>query len=211
MPQHIPADGCRSFAQGRGGPVPGETAAMVVPEGHDAGLAADAGHPPFTAEFEGETPRNSGPPIYHPAGFRSTFGTDARRRRIIAASQSALDALTRHGLVWHFVLVGGSFIRPAGHPAGLDGLIVHSLGTDDIAATDRIVRGIPALMRRYADIDFRFCPVDIDPVVLIKRLLFFADLFGFDKETENPWRGSVMVIPHRQEPDAAGGAGACAI
>ncbi len=174
--------------------------------------AAAGGYPPFTAPFRRETPLNSAPYIFPFADFRTTFGTNARRRRIIADAEAALDALRRHGLMWHLLIVGGSFIRDEDRPSDLDALVVYALDPAMAADAAPVIAGIPPILRCHPHVDFKFCPIDISPLILVKRLLFFANLFSYDKDTHAMSRGSIVVLPETlpETLNASGIEDACA-
>lgn len=161
-------------------------------------VAAGGDYPPFTAEFRSETPLNSAPYIFDIAGFRAAFGGSARRRRIVANCEDALGALERDGVVWQMVLVGGSFIRSGKSPSDLDGLVLYSVDParpgDAIEALTRASQAPP-----FPDVDLKFCPSDVHPIVLIKRVIFFSNLFSYDRDTRGLLHGTVVLIP-----DAAG-------
>ncbi|KTF69091.1 DUF6932 family protein [Sphingomonas sp. HT-1] len=167
--------------------------------------AAAAGFPPFAAAFQNETPLNSGPYIFDLAAFGATFGTSAHRIAILADAQAALDALRSEGMGWHLLLVGGSFIREGESPSDLDALVVYSLASTDVADVERAIHAIRSHLRRFSKVDFKFCPVDVEPIILVKRLLFFSNVFGYDKDLHTLSRGSVMVVPNDVADDMAKG------
>lgn len=98
------------------------------------------------------------------------------------------------------VLIGGSFVRGGAQPSDLDGLLVYSVmpggGADGNA-------GLAACLNaaRTPLVDFKYCPADVHPVVLVKRVMFFASLFGYDRVTREQRHGTVMLIPDRMADD----------
>jgi hypothetical protein len=155
-------------------------------------VAASRAYPPFAAPFGSETPLNSAPYIFSMPQLHSTFGTSTRRSMILAEVEAALEALRAEGMIWHLLLVGGSFIRQGSEPSDLDALVAYSL---DSTGVERTIRGVRARLNGYPLVDFKFCPIDTDPIVLVKRLLFFANLFSYDKQSHGLSLGCVMVIP----------------
>jgi len=157
--------------------------------------ASAAGFPPFMAAFQQETPLNSGPYIFDLSAFRTAFGTSPIRQTILADAQAALEVLRSEGMIWHLLLVGGSFIRQGDAPSDLDALVVYSLAPTDAETIARAIHGVRDGLRRYPRVDFKFCPVDVDPIILVKRLLFFSNVFGYDKQSHTLSRGSAMIVP----------------
>ncbi len=166
-------------------------------------VAAASDHPPFTAAFRGETPLNSAPYIYDMTGFRTTFGTSDHRRRIIAGCEAALDRLRRGGVDWQMLLVGGSFIRSGDSPSDLDGLVLYSIDSAGPAGNHV---GLAACLKNACSplVDLKYCPVDVHPVVLVKRVAFFSSLFGYDRESQTLCHGTVMLVPDPSTAPARG-------
>ncbi len=98
------------------------------------------------------------------------------------------------------LLVGGSFIRQ-GSPSDMDGLLVYSIHRDAPTGTEQSLARMFDAARR-SKVDIRFCPADVHPMVLVKRVIFFSNLFGYDRATDRLVHGTVMLLPEgpaRQE------------
>lgn len=157
-------------------------------------VAATGGFPPFTAAFRSETPLNSGPYIYDMPAFEATFGTSPRRRRIIADCRAALDRLEAAGVRWQMLLVGGSFIREGDAPSDLDGLLLYAIDpSGPVADPARLSACMDAA--RTPLVDLKYCPADVHPIVLVKRVVFFSSLYGYDRATGALLHGTVMLVP----------------
>lgn len=158
------------------------------------GAAAALDYQPFAAPFRSETPLNSAPYMFTLAEFRATFGHNAYRARIIDDAEIALAELTASGIAWQIVLVGGSFIRAGATPSDLDGLVVYTVDPHG-AATNGM--GLAACLKAAGSlrVDFKFCPADVHPAILIKRTSFFTSLFGYDRDTAALIHGTIMIVP----------------
>jgi hypothetical protein len=162
--------------------------------------AAGLDYPPFTTGLRTETPLNSAPYLFDMAGFRQTFGTCERRRAIIAGCDTALAYLGAQGVVWRMLLAGGSFVRSATTPADLDALVIYTIEPHREAQANAALKEFAAAMRGEP-IDFRFCPADADPIVLVKRSIFFSNLFSYDRGRDALVHGTVIVIPDQRGND----------
>jgi hypothetical protein len=156
--------------------------------------AAALDYPPFTTGLRTETPLNSAPYLFGMSDFRETFGTCERRLEILGSCDKALAYLGAHGVVWRMLLAGGSFVRSGSMPSDLDGLVIYTVERDRSAEADAGLRGFAAAMRGER-IDFRFCPADADPIVLVKRSIFFSNLFSYDRGRDALVHGTVTIIP----------------
>lgn len=156
--------------------------------------AARANYPLLAAPFRSETPLNSAPYVMSIDGFRRTFAYNRHRRLIVEDWEAALAKLGELGIVWQVILIGGSFIRAGDSPSDLDGLVVY---TADPMRPEGVDAGLAAYARttRQSRVDFKFCPADVHPALLIKRLSFFTSLFGYDRSSGAIVHGTIMVLP----------------
>jgi Family of unknown function (DUF6932) len=160
--------------------------------------AAALDYPPFTSGLRTETPLNSAPFLFDMSDFRQAFGTSDRRLEILKSCDKALTYLCAHGVRWRMLLAGGSFVRPGCVPSDLDGLLIYTVDPHRSAEADSGLRAFAATMRGER-IDLRFCPADADPIVLVKRSIFFSNLFSYDRRRDALVHGTVIVIPDRAE------------
>ena len=156
--------------------------------------AASLDFPPFTTGLRTETPLNSAPYIFDLPSFRQTFGSSTRRLAIIESFVQALDHLAACGAAWRMVLVGGSFIRPGPDPSDLDGLVVYDIDPARAGAAGCALQGFAAMTRSWP-IDLRLCPADAGPLILVKRSIFFSNLFSYDRQCDRLVRGTLILIP----------------
>ena len=162
--------------------------------------AANLNYPPFTSGLRTETPLNSAPYLFDMTDFRQTFGTCDRRREILESCDKALAYLGANGVVWRILLAGGSFVRSSGVPSDLDGLLIYTIEPHRSAQAIAALRDFGSVMRGQP-IDLRLCPADADPIVLVKRSIFFSNLFSYDRARDVLVHGTVMVIPDERESD----------
>lgn len=156
--------------------------------------AAAANFPPFTTGLRTETPLNSAPYLLDLEEFDSLFATTADRIAILADLHSALNRLEAAGVVWRMLLVGGSFIRRAARPSDLDAMVLYAIDPAQGAAAREVLRGWSAAQRGMK-VDLSFCPVDVDPMILVKRAIFFSNVFSYDRASDCMIHGTVMVLP----------------
>jgi hypothetical protein len=163
-------------------------------------VAAGLAYPPFTTGLKRETPLNSSPYVYRVDELEPAFGGSPRRRALVAALERRLEALNGAGIRTELLLIGGSFLRRDREPGDIDGLLVYSLDPEaEPAARDRMLA--QCLRRPRVDgVDLRLCPADCHPLVLVKRTIFFSNLFSYDRQSQGLERGIVIVLP---SPEAA--------
>lgn len=156
--------------------------------------AAVNGHPPFTTRLGQETPLNSAPYVYTPTTFRTRFAVSDHRLHIIDTLIGVLAAFVREGVDWPFLLIGGSFLRFDREPTDLDALMVY---TTDVARGEAPAHELQRFVQapRSPLIDLRLCPADCSPMILVKRTIFFSNLFSFDRMNGMLVHGTVMLLP----------------
>lgn len=165
-------------------------------------VAAGLAYPPFTTGLRQETPLNSSPYVYRVDELESEFGHTPKRRRLIATLIGRLDALERAGVRAELLLLGGSFLRRDREPGDIDGLLVYSLDPGaDAGERDRMLAHC-LRQPRVDEVDLRLCPADTHPLVLVKRTIFFSNLFSYDRQSKGLERGIVLVLPWAPEPMA---------
>ena len=165
-------------------------------------VAAGLAYPPFTTGLRQETPLNSSPYLYRVDELEAEFGHTAKRRRLIATLVARLDSLERAGIRNELLLLGGSFLRRGREPGDIDGLLVYSI--DPAAEPAKRERMLDQCLRRprLDDVDLRLCPADCHPLVLVKRTIFFSNLFSYDRQSKGLERGIVLVLPSAKGAEA---------
>lgn len=89
-------------------------------------------------------------------------------------------------------LVGGSFLQTRQAPKDVDALAFYEVA----APSDPSTRPSD-----HPGVDLHLCPLDTHPLVLIKRLVYFSNLFGYDRHTGRIDRGTVLVdLSHDSRP-----------
>ncbi|QMW22116.1 DUF6932 family protein [Sandaracinobacteroides saxicola] len=156
--------------------------------------AASLGFPPFCTGLRTETPLNSAPYVVDLPGFAALLGTDERRRAMIATLEAQLAALATQGVEWRLALIGGSFLRDAAIPADIDALIFYAIDPDRLSQAKAALTRLAAA-RSAACLDLSFCPVDVDPMILVKRSIFFSNLFAYDRDARSLVKGTVLLVP----------------
>lgn len=117
--------------------------------------------------------------------FQQRFGRSDHRKNLIEKISRQIDHLPSCGAVPQFALVGGSFVGRRDHPADLDCIIGYRAASDGSPMADS------RSWRLFAEIDVRFVPMDIDPLVTIKAFCFFHTLYlSLDKGLG---QGSYMI------------------
>ena len=165
-------------------------------------IAAGLAYPPFTTGLKQETPLNSSPYVYRVDELDSKFGGSPHRHRLVTTLVGRLDELERAGIRTELLLLGGSFLRRDREPGDIDGLLIYSLDpAADPQARDRMLAQCHREPRRD-EVDLRLCPADCHPLVLVKRTIFFSNLFSYDRESKGLERGIVLVLPSSADADA---------
>jgi hypothetical protein len=158
-------------------------------------VAAGLAYPPFTTGLRQETPLNSSPYVYRVDELDAEFGGSPRRRILVATLVERLEALERAGIRTEMLLLGGSFLRRDREPGDIDGLLVYSIDPAvEPSPRDAMLAQFTREPRRD-DVDLRLCPADCHPLVLVKRTIFFSNLFSYDRESKGLERGIVLVLP----------------
>jgi hypothetical protein len=158
-------------------------------------VAAGLAFPPFTTGLRQETPLNSSPYVYRVDELNEAFGASERRRELIATLTGRLAELERAGIRTELLLLGGSFLRVGREPGDIDGLLIYSLDPAAEAGPRDAMLERCARQPRLADVDLRLCPADCHPLVLVKRTIFFSNLFSYDRASKGLERGIVLVLP----------------
>jgi hypothetical protein len=165
-------------------------------------VAAGLAYPPFTTGLRQETPLNSSPYVYLVDELEEAFGGSPKRQALVGTLVTRLAALQSAGIRTELLLLGGSFLRRGREPGDIDGLLIYSLDpAADPEPRDRML-GQCLRQPRLDDVDLRLCPADCHPLVLVKRTIFFSNLFSYDRESKGLERGIVLVLPSRPVPES---------
>jgi len=113
------------------------------------------------------------------ADLRSVFKDDPWRLQLLANVDLLLDRLSSKGISVSAFLIGGGFVRrlrDGSKPNDIDGLALYTVAhpSSDVAiALAAAVRDAKKL-----HIDMRFCPMDANPLIMAKSLVFYSVLFS---------------------------------
>lgn len=90
------------------------------------------------------------------------------------------------------LLIGGSFLdQSIDQPRDIDCLVYYRIDAQ-ADAVDAIISQWNALRRGFP-LDVKLCPTDAGPLTIIKRSIFFSNLFSIDKATLVLERGTILV------------------
>lgn len=115
---------------------------------------------------------DSSPHMISFAAFARLFGGSPRRRELLAALDSELRLLKEQGVDPLCLLVGGGFVRDGASPGDLDALVAYALAPGSTVDVTRLLAG-----RDTGDLDLRFVPGDVGPLLLMKMSCFFHTLY----------------------------------
>lgn len=162
--------------------------------------AAVLGFPPFGAGLGAETPLNSSPYVFDFQGLLGALGYSQRRRTLLEKFEHELVRLSSLGVAWQMALLGGTMLDRKTEPSDLDALVLYAVAADRQQEANLALRNFAGARQSSAELDIHLCPVDTAPLVLIKRILFFAGIFAFDKQTAALTRGTILLVPAKTSP-----------
>ncbi|MBV8686999.1 MAG: hypothetical protein JOZ90_15540 [Alphaproteobacteria bacterium] len=179
--------------------MPDALARFLSDGGRAAEPAIKSGLPVFAAPLGEETTLNSSPYIMSLQRVARAFGRTSRRRGLLDALRGALARAAALGVDSRMILLGGSFVHSEAEPSDIDGLLFYAL------PEQRSEAGLHRWRRELAGqpLDLQFCPVDVDPLVLVKRAIFFSNHFSYDRQAQGLIRGTVLVPLAIEEGRAA--------
>lgn len=155
-----------------------------------APLPAAARLPVFTKPFGEETTADSSPYLLTRNDFLGSFVFNEARRRLVSELTDCVRSASAAGVEIHYLLIGGSFVRAnVAEPSDIDCLAIYSIPAQENAEALEWV----AHSSRASDCHIHLCPSDSDLLVLIKRLLFFNNLFSYQKGSAELKYGTVLV------------------
>lgn len=125
------------------------------------------------------SPINSSPYRMDKEDLLSAFETDPWRRNLLGNLDAILDDLKGYGVVVPAFLIGGGFVRrlkDGSRPDDIDGLAFYRIKGAGSEAIKALGAAIPKA--KGLNIDLRFCPLDTDPIVMMKVAIFYSILFS---------------------------------
>ena len=154
--------------------------------------------PMFGKQFGQETVLNSSPYVLSYTDFRGVYGNDQQRLALIDALQSKLKFAGGLGLIIDLVLIGGSFLRLEETPRDIDGLGFYHI--QDRVNVEEVIEKFEN-NDRHLNCDLKICPVDCGTAVIIKRAIFFSNIFSYDKKDGILKFGTLLVDTRSLMPD----------
>lgn len=112
-------------------------------------------------------------------GLLSALKNDAWRLRLLENVDTILDELEEFGVVVPAFLIGGGFVRrlkDGTKPNDIDGLALYRIEGNVSDAIRALSAAVPRAKSKR--IDMRLCPLDTDPIVMMKTAIFYSILFS---------------------------------
>ena len=154
--------------------------------------------PMFGKQFGQETVFNSSPYVLSYTDFRAVYGNDQHRLALIDALEGKLKFAGTLGLIIDLVLIGGSFLRLEETPRDIDGLGFYHI--QDCVNVETVIEKFEN-NDHHLSCDLKICPVDCGAAVIVKRAIFFSNIFSYDKKDEILKFGTLLVDTHSLMPD----------
>ena len=154
--------------------------------------------PLFGAQFGQETVLNSSPYVLSYADFCRAYGNDQHRMALIESLDRKLKLAAGLGLIIDLILIGGSFLRLEEVPRDIDGLGFYHIQSD--LNVDEIIYCFEH-SNQNINCDLKICPVDCGIAIIIKRAIFFSNIFSYDKKDEILKFGTLLVDTRALMPD----------
>ncbi len=154
--------------------------------------------PIFGKQFGQETVLNSSPYVLSYTDFCGVYGNDQHRLALIDALERKLKFAGRLGLIIDLVLIGGSFLRLEETPRDIDGLGFYHI--HDYANVEQVIDKFEN-DDDYINCDLKICPIDCGTAVVVKRAIFFSNVFSYDKKDGILKFGTLLVDTRSLMPD----------
>lgn len=154
--------------------------------------------PLFGGKFGQETVLNSSPYVLSYADFCRAYGNDQHRLALVESLGRKLKFAAGLGLIIDLVLIGGSFLRLNEIPRDIDGLGFYYIQGD--LDVEKILHQFES-NNRNINCDLKICPVDCGTAIIVKRAIFFSNIFSYDKTDEILKFGTLLVDTRALMPD----------
>jgi hypothetical protein len=157
-------------------------------------LAIAAQFPVFLKDGGQRHPENSSPFIFTPNELRSAFNSDPIRIGYIRSMTEILSDVTHDVVEIPAVMIGGDFIRSIStsmSPNLMDILIFYRV----VGETKLALEQLSTAMRRAQSVNIsaRICPIDSDPLTMIKSISFFSIYFGIEEKSMLLRNGVILL------------------
>lgn len=148
--------------------------------------------PIFPRAIKECTTADSSPYLCPADAFSRRYGFNAHRRQLIDQLATFTAQSFAVGVKIGALLIGGSFLdRSIALPRDIDCLVYYRIDAP-AEEVDSIITRWNALRHRFP-LDVKLCPIDAGPLTIIKRSIFFSNLFSIDKATLVLGRGTILV------------------
>lgn len=151
------------------------------------------GVPPYTQDIQLSSPMNSSPYFMDSSDLRNCFKDDPWRLSLLSNLDSLLDSLAHQGVFVPSFLIGGGFvrrIRDGSKPRDIDGLALYKSDQPSSKIAEVLSKTVRKAKR--SNIDMRFCPLDANPKIMAKSLVFYSILFSISTEGMEIKNGLIM-------------------
>ena len=125
------------------------------------------------------SPTNSSPYRMTKEDLASVLKNDPWRLRLLDNVNTILDELEGYGVGVPAFLIGGGFVRRLKNgtkPNDIDGLALYRIDGNVPNAIRALAAAVSKAKRLH--IDMRLCPIDIDPITMMKTTIFYSVLFS---------------------------------
>lgn len=154
--------------------------------------------PVFGAQFGQETVLNSSPYVLSYDKFCQIYRQDDNRLMLLDILENKLKYASSLGLIIDIILVGGSFIRIDETPKDIDILGFYYIETNK--DPEKTLRQFE-LDQDILHCDLKICPIDCGIAVILKRALFFSNIFSYDKKDKTLKFGTLLVDTRSLMPE----------
>ena len=148
--------------------------------------------PIFPRPIEQCTTADSSPYLCTIGTFLYRYGTNPHRRALVAELATLASKSAEIGVSIRALLIGGSFVDVSiEHPRDIDCLVFYVVEAAAESIDDRISTWVRFL--RDLPIDVKLCPIDAGPLTIIKRAIFFSNLFSINRSSLALERGTILL------------------
>ena len=116
------------------------------------------------------------------------LGWSSIRMKLLRHLTEAIGTLNSHGVHAEAILLGGSFLDLGKEPRDLDCLILYSrisAEPSDLSLWQQ--------EQRSRNLDIRMAPMETDPMLLLKLVIYFSVLYTRAKDHQDSRRGLLLV------------------
>lgn len=153
-----------------------------------------AGVPPFTESGDFSSPANSSPYCASRTELFEVFKDDPWRLTLLESADTILNDLEVQGISIPAFLIGGGFVRRLKgrtRPTDIDGLAFYTASNLDSKIVAELLHK-SKLKAKLNSIDLRYCPLDSNPLIIIKSSIFYSSIFSKRKNRSHSENGLIL-------------------